>query len=115
MTPDGDWVAVGAAVSARMAARKVSTAALARVTGLSETTIRALRAGRGGRQGSTLYAVSAGLGWPPGYLRRVAENLPEPVEGPTIGEVVSRIAWQLDALCRHLNVPVRAWRTEARA
>lgn len=115
MTPDGDWAAAGAAVSARMAARKASTAALARATGLSETTIRALRAGRDARQGATLYAVSTGLGWPPGYLRRVAENRPEPAEGPTIAEAVSRIAWQLDALCRHLNVPVRAWRTEARA
>jgi transcriptional regulator with XRE-family HTH domain len=101
---DGDWSAVGDAVEARMVARKISTAGLARKTGLSETTIRAVRKGRGNPQRVTLSVLSTGLGWPPDYLCRVAEREPLPVKGPALTDTVGRIARQVDALCRHFRV-----------
>jgi hypothetical protein len=47
---------------------KISPAGLAREAGLSERTIRHLGFSRGGHRKSTLAAVSAALGWPPGHL-----------------------------------------------
>jgi transcriptional regulator with XRE-family HTH domain len=82
-----------------MTALQVSTAALARRTGLSETTIRYLARGTSPRQASTLAAVSAALGWPHGYLRSVADHEPLSM-APTVSvrEALARIERKLDVL-----------------
>ena len=66
-----DWEAVGLHVRARMTERKVTTAELARVTAVSETTIRSVRKGTGPHRKYMLVAISAALGWPPRYLHEV--------------------------------------------
>jgi transcriptional regulator with XRE-family HTH domain len=96
---DRDWEAVGAAVRERMTALQVRTAALSRRTGLSETTIRCLARGTSPRQASTLDTVSAVPGWPPSYLRWVADREPLSMT-PTVPvrEALARIERKLDVL-----------------
>ena len=76
--PDAeDWAAVGLAVHERMSELRMSKAALARETGLSETTIRYLGRSPGGHNRSTLVAISAVLRWRPDYLVNVLHRRPE--------------------------------------
>jgi hypothetical protein len=72
MNPGSGWPAVAAAVRQRMAALKITTAGLARNTGLSEATIRSIRAGTASPRPGTLVRLGKGLGWPGGYLQDVA-------------------------------------------
>ena len=96
--------AVAAAVRERMTALEMRTAQLARSTGLSETTIRALRKGNGGRmRGATLDAVSAGHGWPRGYLRGVVSGKPHILHGLTIPELLGGLGRKLDRLEQKLD------------
>ena len=74
-----DWPAVSAEVRSRMTERKMTTTELARVTALSQTTIRQIRKGTGTHHGHALVALSAALGWPPQYLREVAASKPPSV------------------------------------
>jgi DNA-binding Xre family transcriptional regulator len=66
-----DWPAVVEAIRERMAKLKISTARLARETGLSETTVRYI--GRTGRTHykSNLVAISAVLGWRYDHLTNI--------------------------------------------
>jgi len=89
-----DWSAVGVKLRERMAERKMTTAELGRRTGMSGTTIRALRKGSGVRTGANLVALSAVLGWPPQYLREVASGK-SPALGPT---ALARVERKLDSL-----------------
>jgi transcriptional regulator with XRE-family HTH domain len=68
---DGDKEAVGRAVKERMAQLGLTTAELARRSGLSETTIRGITQATARHNRSTLVAISAVLDWPPDYLVNV--------------------------------------------
>ena len=70
-----DWAAVERVMKARMRKLKMSTAQLARDTGLSETTIRYV--GRGDKTESPLVAIAAVLGWRFDYLRNILHGKPE--------------------------------------
>jgi hypothetical protein len=78
--PGQDWAAVADAVQARSRELNMSTAELARQTGLSETTIRYLGTAR--RNKSCLVAISAVLRWR-------FDHLTAPIRGgfPTPGVV----------------------------
>lgn len=67
-----DWLAVSSQVRSRVTERNITTAELARVTALSQTTIRQIRKGTGTHHGHALIALSAALGWLPQYLREIA-------------------------------------------
>jgi hypothetical protein len=66
-----DWGAARDAMRSRMRELKMSTAKLARETGLSETTIRYLGRSQGGHYKSALVAISAVLRWRHDYLLNV--------------------------------------------
>lgn len=74
-TKHQDWAAVDRVIKSRMRDLKVSTAQLARETGLSETTIRYVGGDRGSE--SPLVAIAAVLGWPYDYLRNILHGEPE--------------------------------------
>jgi transcriptional regulator with XRE-family HTH domain len=69
-----DWPAVRAAADARMKELGLSTAELARRSKMSQSTIRALLAGRTRPHGITVHGLAEGLGWPWGYLWAIAEG-----------------------------------------
>jgi hypothetical protein len=75
--PDEDWAAVVTAIRARMRELKVSTAYLARESGLSETTVRYLGQSLNGHNRSTLVALSAVLRWRWDHLTNVLNGEPE--------------------------------------
>jgi hypothetical protein len=81
-----DWVAVGQAISDRMAQIGISTARLARETGLSETTIRYIGNPASGHNKSTLVAISAVLGWRYDHLTNIL--LRQPQENPRDASLV---------------------------
>ena len=60
---DGDWAAVGRAVTERLSDLHMSLSYLARETGLSQTTIRYLGTPARKHNKSTLVAISVVLGW----------------------------------------------------
>jgi DNA-binding transcriptional MerR regulator len=72
-----DWAAVGDAIRKRMRELKMSTAQLARETGLSETTIRYIGEPTSGHNRSTLVAISAVLRWRYDYLMNILRGEPE--------------------------------------
>jgi hypothetical protein len=85
---DGDWTAVGQAVSERLLELRMSASYLSRETGLSPTTIRALgKPSDSSHNQSTLVALSAVLGWRYDYLLNIVlrnpdKNIPRPDESP---------------------------------
>jgi transcriptional regulator with XRE-family HTH domain len=90
--PGSDWPAVTAAVRQRMTALKITTVELARNTGLSEATLRSIRAGTASPRPGTLARLSKGLGWPGGYLKDVAAgNAYLPTHGLMTPDVIARI------------------------
>lgn len=60
---DGDWAAVGQAVTERLSELHMSLSYLARETGLSQTTIRYLGTPTRKHNKSTLVVISVVLGW----------------------------------------------------
>ena len=72
-----DWAAVAHAVRERMRELRMSKAALARETGLSETTIRYLGRPPGGHRRSVLVAISAVLRWRYDHLTNILHGQPE--------------------------------------
>ena len=74
---DGDWAAVGQAVTERMGELHMSISYLARETGLSPTTIRYLGTPARKHNQSTLVALSAVLGWRHDYLLNILLGNPE--------------------------------------
>lgn len=72
-----DWAAVGDAIRKRMRELKMSTAQLARETGLSETTVRYIGGPKSGHNRSTLVAISAVLRWRYDYLINILRGEPE--------------------------------------
>jgi hypothetical protein len=72
-----DWAAVAVVIRERMGELGVSTAQLARDTGLSETTIRSIgRPGRGHRK-HALVAIAAALRWRHDHLVNILHGQPE--------------------------------------
>jgi hypothetical protein len=75
--PVEDWVAVVDAVRKRMRELKMSTAHLARESGLSETTVRYIGQSLSGHNRSTLVAMAAVLLWRYDYLVNILHGEPE--------------------------------------
>ncbi len=73
---EGDWVAVREAIRSRMRELNISTAALAREAGLSETTVRYLGQSISGHNRTTLVALAAVLRWRHDYLINIANGEP---------------------------------------
>jgi hypothetical protein len=74
---DGDWVAVGEAVTERLREKHMSISYLARETGLSQTTIRYLGKPTKKHNKSTLVAISGVLGWHHNHLLNILRGQPE--------------------------------------
>jgi hypothetical protein len=74
---DGDWPAVGRAVTERMDERHLSISYVARESGLSQTTVRYLRNPQRKYNTSTLVAMSVVLGWHYNYLKNILRGEPE--------------------------------------
>ena len=91
INPGSDWSAVAAAVRQRMTALQITTVDLARNTGLSEATIRAIRARTASPRPGTLARLSKGLGWPDGYLAKVAAGKAYLPHGLLTVDVIARI------------------------
>jgi transcriptional regulator with XRE-family HTH domain len=89
--PGSGWPAVAAAVRQRMAALRITTAGLSRNTGLSEATLRNIRAGTASPRPGTLIRLSKGLGWPGGYLEDVAGGKAYLPHGLMTVDVIARI------------------------
>lgn len=72
-----DWAAVSDAIRKRMRELKMSTAHLARESGLSETTIRYIGQPTSGHNKSTLVAIAAVLRWRYDHLINIMRGEPE--------------------------------------
>ncbi len=108
-----DWAAVADAMKARLADLDMTQAELVQRSRLAPMTIRELLYNSAQRRRSdrTLAALSQALGWPPGYLRAVAEgHTPEDpdADDPVLAEVaalkdvVTAITSRLDAIEQQL-------------
>jgi hypothetical protein len=74
---DGDWLAVGQAVTERLSEKHMSISYLARETGCSQTTIRYLGKPPRKHNKSTLVALSVVLGWRHDHLFNILRGEPE--------------------------------------
>ena len=72
-----DWTAVTDAIRKRMRELKMSTAHLARESGLSETTVRYIGQSLSGHNKSTLVALAAVLRWRHDHLVNILHGQPE--------------------------------------
>jgi hypothetical protein len=108
-----DWGAVAGAMKSRLAELDMTQAELIQRSRLAPMTIRELlfNSAQRRRSDQTLAAVSEALGWPPGYLRAVAEgrNPGDPDAGdPVLAELaalkeaVTAITSRLDAIEQQL-------------
>lgn len=86
-----NWSAVAAVVRQRMTALRITTVELAQNTGLSEATIRAIRAKTASPRPDTLIRLSKALGWPGGYLEDVAAGKSYLPHGLMTTDVIARI------------------------
>jgi transcriptional regulator with XRE-family HTH domain len=73
----GNWPSVSDAMRARMKEMRMSTAELARQTGLSETTIRYIGEPAGRHNKASLVAIAAVLRWRYDYLLNILRGEPE--------------------------------------
>src|SRR6266568_4868219 len=105
-----DWGAVANAMKSRLAELDMTQAELIQRSRLAPMTIRELlfNAVQRRRSDQTLAAVSEALGWPPGYLRAVADGRdpgdPDAGDPELAGlrEAVTAISARLDAIERRL-------------
>ena len=111
-----DWATVGIAIRNRMRELRISTAQLARETGLSETTIRYIGEPTGRHNRASLVAIAAVLRWRYDYLINILRGEPEknviirrPIEvslerllRAEVGSVKEEIAGLRD-LVEHIN------------
>ena len=74
---NGNWPSVSDAMRARMKEMRMSTAELARQTGLSETTIRYIGEPTGRHNKASLVAIAAVLRWRYDYLLNILRGEPE--------------------------------------
>ncbi|MEX5634125.1 helix-turn-helix domain-containing protein [Parafrankia sp. FMc2] len=90
-----DWAAVASALNERMARRRIGQQDLARISGVSVSTLRELQHGAGRRvQNKTLVAIAQALEWPDDHLIQVLVSEP-PVAGtpdePTGREILAAL------------------------
>jgi DNA-binding Xre family transcriptional regulator len=104
-----DWAAVAAALNERMARRRIGQQDLARVSGVSVSTLRELQHGAGRRvQNKTLTAIARALDWPDNHLIDVllsstpagSESAADP--GGEILAVLARVEDRLGEIARRL-------------
>ncbi|GLY19386.1 hypothetical protein Kisp01_64000 [Kineosporia sp. NBRC 101677] len=99
-----DWPAVAAALNERMAARRVGQQELARLSGISVSTLRMVQHGASRRvQNKTLEAIARALDWPEDHLIGilVSAGQARPAQGQVEDQVVTvlnRIEQQLQQL-----------------
>ncbi len=75
-----DWPAVAAALNERMAARRIGQQELARLSGVSVSTLRMLQHGASRRvQNKTLEAIATALDWPADHLIGILVTLQPPM------------------------------------
>lgn len=81
------WEAVGDAIQARLDELGWEQVDLVRASGISDTTVRRLQRGDGGRfQRSTLTRVALALGWPADAVWRILAGEPAPEPRPVVVE-----------------------------
>lgn len=108
-----DWAAVAEAIKSRLGELDMTQAELIQRSRLAPMTIRELlyNTAQRRRSGQTLAAVSEALGWPPGYLRDVADgrdpgdpDAADPVlaELAALKDAVAAISARLDAIEQQL-------------
>jgi DNA-binding Xre family transcriptional regulator len=104
-----DWAAVAAALNERMARRRIGQQDLARVSGVSVSTLRELQHGAGRRvQNKTLTAIARALDWPDNHLIDVllssAPTDSEPARDPgrEILAALARVEDRLGEIARRL-------------
>jgi DNA-binding Xre family transcriptional regulator len=103
-----DWPAVAAALNERMAARRIGQQELARLSGVSVSTLRMLQHGASRRvQNKTLEAIARALDWPGDHLIGilVIAGQSRPVSDQPEDQVVAvlvRIEQQLQQLSTRL-------------
>lgn len=74
-----DWPAVAAALNERMAARRIGQQELARLSGVSVSTLRMLQHGASRRvQNKTLEAIATALDWPADHLIGILVTTTQP-------------------------------------
>src|SRR5690242_14561340 len=74
-----DWQAVADAINTRSAERGLTQKALADLSGVSVATLRKLQKAEPGDRGRpVLMALSVALGWAPGHLQAVSDDVPAP-------------------------------------
>ncbi|TCJ40788.1 XRE family transcriptional regulator [Parafrankia sp. BMG5.11] len=98
-----DWAAVAMALNERMARRRIGQQDLARLSGVSVSTLRELQHGAGRRvQNKTLASIARALEWPDDHLIQVLLSGP-PLEDrgatePTGREILTALARVEDRL-----------------
>src|SRR5260370_39394628 len=94
-----DWAAVAEAMKSRLAELDMTQAELVQRSRLAPMTIRELlyNSAQRRRSDQTLAALSQALGWPPGYLRAVAEGR-TPANPETGDPVLAELAALKDAV-----------------
>lgn len=96
VNPGSGRSAVAAAVRQRMTALKITTTGMSQNTGLSEATIRSIRAGTASPRPDTLARLSKGLGWPGGYLYDVSAGKAYLPHGLLLPDMIARIDARLE-------------------
>ncbi|EFC85955.1 helix-turn-helix transcriptional regulator [Parafrankia sp. EUN1f] len=105
---DEDWTAVAVALNERMARRRIGQQDLARLSGVSVSTLRELQHGAGRRvQNKTLASIARALEWPDDHLIQVllatgSAADPEPAE-PTGREILTVLTRVEDRLTEILT------------
>src|SRR5262245_18104936 len=103
-----DWAAVAAAISERIARRRIGQQDLARLSGVSVSTLRELQHSAGRRvQNKTLVSIARALEWPDDHLIQVLlsgapASDPEPAE-PTGREILTVLTRVEDRLTEILT------------
>jgi DNA-binding Xre family transcriptional regulator len=100
-----DWPAVAAALNERMAARRIGQQELARLSGVSVSTLRMLQHGASRRvQNKTLEAICRALDWPADHLIGILVTpQARPVTEGTIDGAVMAILERIEDHVRQLT------------
>jgi DNA-binding Xre family transcriptional regulator len=99
-----DWAAVAAVLNERMARRRIGQQDLARLSGVSVSTLRQLQHGAGRRvQNKTLAAIARALEWPDDHLIAVLLAGQEPPPAVDDGPAEQRILAALTRVERRVD------------
>ena len=107
-----DWQAVAAALNESMAARRIGQQELARLSGISVSTLRTVQHGASRRvQNKTLEAIAVALDWPADHLITIlvttqqqmpAEDVGGDVGGDQVAVAIARVERTLQQLSDRL-------------